>query len=164
MARLSRQASQDKPRGNRTARATSCGGVVIAEIDGQAQVCLGLRRRERDGVSWVLPKGTPTEGETAEQTALREVAEETGLEVRIVAPIGSIEYFFTQSGQRIHKTVHFFLMEPTGGSFDRHDHEFEDVRWVPLAKADARLTFPTERQMLEQGRALAGESASAAAD
>jgi 8-oxo-dGTP pyrophosphatase MutT (NUDIX family) len=162
VARLSRQASQDKPH-IRTARATSCGGVVIGQVDGQAQACLGLRRREDEGISWVLPKGTPAAGETTEQTALREVTEETGLEVRIVAPIGSIEYFFTQHGQRIHKTVHFFLMEPTGGNLDRHDHEFEEVRWLPLAKASARLTFPTERQMLDQARALVGDPAAPAA-
>src|SRR3712207_7369442 len=59
-------------------------------------------------------KGTPSGAETTEQTALREAAEETGLEVRIAAPVGPIEYFFTQSGTRIHKTVHFFLMEEIG--------------------------------------------------
>ncbi len=136
---------------------------MIAQIDGQAQACLGLRRRERDGVSWVLPKGTPADGETIEQTALREVREETGLEVRIVAPIGSIEYFFGQSGKRIHKTVHFFLMEPTGGSLEGHDHELDEVRWLPLAEASARLTFPTERQMLDQARALTDDLSGQAA-
>ena len=57
----------------------------------------------------------PDPGETSEQTALREVAEETGLEVRITGPLDSIEYWFVQSGTRIHKTVHYFLMEPVGG-------------------------------------------------
>ena len=67
---------------------------------------------------WTLPKGTPESAETIEETALREVVEETGLEVRILAPVGAIDYFFTQDGDRIHKTVHFFLMEPIGGSLD----------------------------------------------
>jgi 8-oxo-dGTP pyrophosphatase MutT (NUDIX family) len=115
-----------------------------------------MRRRERAGVSWTLPKGTPSRDETTEQTALREVAEETGLEVRIVAPVGAIDYFFTQGGGRIHKTVHFFLMEPTGGSLEQHDHEFDDVRWVPLEEARTLLTFPTEREILEQALAVAG--------
>jgi 8-oxo-dGTP pyrophosphatase MutT (NUDIX family) len=109
-----------------------------------------MRRRERNGVTWVLPKGTPDSGESAEQTALREVAEETGLQVQIVSRVGAIEYFFTQDGVRIHKTVHFFLMQPTGGKLSDHDHEFEDVRWVPLDEARTLLTFPTERQMVEQ--------------
>jgi 8-oxo-dGTP pyrophosphatase MutT (NUDIX family) len=131
---------------------------VIADVDGRPQVCVGKRRRDDDTVSWSLPKGTPASGESIEQTALREVSEETGLEVRIVVPIGSIEYFFTQSGTRIHKTVHFFLMEPTGGSLEGHDHEFEEVRWVPLESAGELLSFPTERHMLEQARAAAGYS------
>ena len=76
---------------------------------------VGSRRRERDGWTWTLPKGTPKPGETREETALREVAEETGLEVRITGPLDSIEYWFVQSGQRIHKTVHYFLMDPIGG-------------------------------------------------
>jgi 8-oxo-dGTP pyrophosphatase MutT (NUDIX family) len=115
-----------------------------------------MRRRQRDGISWTLPKGTPDGRETVEQTALREVEEETGLEVEIVATIGAIDYFFTQSGERIHKTVHFFLMQPTGGSLDKHDHEFEDVRWFPVNEALSLLTFPTERQLVEQALPLAG--------
>ncbi len=130
--------------------------MVIREIDGRTEICLGMRRRERNGVSWALPKGTPSDGETAEQTALREVSEETGLEVRIVEHVGAIEYFFTQDGVRIHKTVHYFLMEPTGGNLADHDHEFEDVRWVPLEEAWELLTFPTERQIVEQALTSAG--------
>lgn len=115
-----------------------------------------MRRRERSGVSWTLPKGTPTDAETIEETALREVAEETGLEVRILAPVGAIDYFFTQRGERVHKTVHFFLMEVTGGSLDDHDHEFEEVAWFPVHEALSLLTFPTERQLVEQALPLAG--------
>lgn len=107
-------------------------------------------------MTWTLPKGTPSDGESIDQTALREVGEETGLEVRIVAPVGAIQYFFTQDGQRIHKTVHFFLMEATGGSLESHDHEFDEVRWVPIEEAWALLTFPTERQIVEQALPVAG--------
>lgn len=129
---------------------------MIRELDGRTEICLGMRRRERSGVTWVLPKGTPDDDETAEQTALREVAEETGLTVRILSRVGAIEYFFTQDGVRIHKTVHFYLMEPTGGSLDQHDHEFEDVRWIPLEEARTLLTFPTERHIVEQAMPAVG--------
>ncbi len=107
-----------------------------------------MRRRARDAVTWTLPKGTPDPGETVEQTALREVAEETGLEVRIVEPLPSIEYDFVQDGTRIHKTVHYFLMEPVGGDLSRHDAEFERVRWVPFDEADGLLSFATERELV----------------
>ncbi len=68
----------------RTTRATSAGGVVVSAERDRPSLVVGMRRRGRDGVTWTLPKGTPDPGESTEQTALREVAEETGLEVRIV--------------------------------------------------------------------------------
>jgi 8-oxo-dGTP pyrophosphatase MutT (NUDIX family) len=112
-----------------------------------------MRRRDRDGVTWTLPKGTPHDGETREATALREVAEETGLEVRITGPLPSIEYTFVQRGTRIHKTVHYFLMAPVGGDLDRHDHEFARVRWVDFADAPGLLTFETERMLVADAAA-----------
>ena len=115
---------------------------------GRPQLVIGSRRRERDGRTWTLPKGTPKRGETTEQTALREVAEETGLEIRITAPFDSIEYWFVQSGTRIHKTVHYFMMEPTGGDLAGHDHEFDQVRWIDFSEATAVLTFETERALV----------------
>jgi YD repeat-containing protein len=132
----------------RVAAATSAGGIVVrAERDGRSLV-VGMRRRDRDSVTWTLPKGTPNPGESTEQTALREVEEETGLEVRIVEPLPSIEYSFVQGGTRILKTVHYFLMEPIGGDLARHDHEFERVRWLPFAEAPGVLTFATERALV----------------
>jgi 8-oxo-dGTP pyrophosphatase MutT (NUDIX family) len=115
-----------------------------------------MRRRGRDGVTWTLPKGTPSPGETTEQTALREVTEETGLEVRIVAPLPSIDYAFVQDRTRIRKTVHYFLMEPVGGDLSRHDHEFESVRWVPFAEAGALLSFQTERDLVANAESKLG--------
>ncbi|HEX8938960.1 MAG TPA: NUDIX hydrolase [Candidatus Limnocylindrales bacterium] len=140
----------------RNATATSAGGIVVRYSQGQPQLVIGRRRRERDGMTWTLPKGTPNAGETLEETALREVGEETGLEVRITGPLDAIQYRFVQHGQRIHKTVHYFLMEPVGGDLARHDHEFEEVRWVDLAEAGAILSFETERNLVEEaGRRLA---------
>ena len=112
------------------------------------EIVLGRRVREKDGETWTLPKGTPNAGESIEETALREVNEETGLDVRIVEPVGAIEYFFVQGGTRIHKTVHYFLMEPLGGDLGRHDREFEEVRWVDLGEAEALMTFETERDIV----------------
>jgi 8-oxo-dGTP pyrophosphatase MutT (NUDIX family) len=140
----------------RSARATSAGGIVVSTERDRPSLVVGMRRRGRDGVTWTLPKGTPSPGETTEETALREVFEETGLEVRIVGPLPSIEYAFIQDGTRIRKTVHYFLMEPVGGDLSRHDHEFETVRWVPFAEAGALLSFQTERDLVATAESRLG--------
>lgn len=121
---------------------------MVRVIEGSREITLGQRRRARDGLTWVLPKGTVEAGETFEQTAVREVAEETGLEVRALEPLGSIGYTFTAEGRRIDKTVHFYLMEPLGGDLSQHDHEFEAVRWVPLLDAPGIMSHETERAVL----------------
>jgi 8-oxo-dGTP pyrophosphatase MutT (NUDIX family) len=131
----------------RTARATSAGGVVHRSVDGRTQVILVHRRAP---VLWALPKGTPDSGETIEETALRETREETGLEVEIEEQLRSIRYFFVRGSTRFHKTVHFFLMRPIGGSTDAHDAEFDEVRWVDLHEAIALLNHATERSVVEE--------------
>ena len=110
-------------------------------------------------MTWTLPKGTPHAGETTEATAIREVGEETGLEVEIIRRFESIEYWFVQSGTRIHKTVHYFLMVPTGGDLSRHDREFESVRWLDFDEAPMLLTFETERQLVARAAVAAREVA-----
>jgi 8-oxo-dGTP pyrophosphatase MutT (NUDIX family) len=145
----------------RTATATSAGGIVVRYEAGRPQLVIGSRRRERDGRTWTLPKGTPERGESTEETAVREVGEETGLEVRITGPLEDIEYWFVQSGARIHKTVHYFMMEPVGGDLARHDHEFDQVRWIDFGEAAAILTFETERALVARAAGLLGVGSSA---
>jgi 8-oxo-dGTP pyrophosphatase MutT (NUDIX family) len=148
----------------RNATATSAGGIVVRYQDGAPEFVVGMRRRERDVVTWTLPKGTPRSGESREATALREVSEETGLEVAITGPLDSIQYTFVQRGTRIHKTVHYFMMVPTGGDLEQHDHEFERVRWVRFDEAYALLTFETERALVDKAaQLLAASKASAGA-
>jgi len=106
---------------------------------------------------WALPKGTPDSGETIEETALRETREETGIEVEIERQLRSIRYFFVRGSTRFHKTVHFFLMRPIGGSTDEHDSEFDEVRWTDLEEALAILNHATERSVVEEAaQVLAG--------
>lgn len=131
-----------------SATATSAGGIVYRFAETTPQLVVGRRKRERDSHTWTLPKGTPNPGETLEETALREVCEETGLTVRIMAPLDAIQYTFVQRGTRIHKTVHYFMMEPTGGSLEGHDREFEEVRWISFAEAASLLSFETERSLV----------------
>jgi 8-oxo-dGTP pyrophosphatase MutT (NUDIX family) len=139
----------------RQATATSAGGIVIRFAGAAPQLVVGRRSRARDGVTWTLPKGTPNDGETTEQTALREVREETGLDVRIVRPFDGIEYDFVQGRTRFHKTVHYFLMVPAGGDLAGHDHEFDEVRWIGFDEAASLLTFETERALVARAAAAA---------
>lgn len=133
--------------GLRSARATSAGGVAHRRTDAGLELLLVHRRSPR---LWALPKGTPDAGETVEETALRETREETGIHVEIEAQLQSIRYFFVRGRTRFHKTVHFFLMRPIGGSIDEHDAEFDEVAWVPAGEAVALLTHATERAVVEE--------------
>jgi 8-oxo-dGTP pyrophosphatase MutT (NUDIX family) len=143
----------------RHARATSAGGVVHRTRDGQQEIVLVHRRHPR---LWALPKGTPNAGETLEETALRETREESGLEVEIEAPIRAIQYFFVRGRTRFHKTVHFYLMRPVGGSLEQHDHEFDEVAWHQLEEAVELMNHATERMVIEEAAAmLAGQGAAA---
>ena len=128
-------------------RPVSAGGVVYRQREGKVEVALCGRR---DPLRWSLPKGTPDRGETIEQTALREVREETGLKVALEEPIGSIQYWFMQRSDptRFNKTVHFYLMTCYGGSMNDHDYEFDEVEWVPIDEAQQRLTYANEVKIL----------------
>jgi 8-oxo-dGTP pyrophosphatase MutT (NUDIX family) len=138
----------------RTARATSAGGVVYRLTPDGPEIVLAHRRSP---ALWALPKGTPAAGERLEETALRETAEESGLAVEIERPIGPISYAFTRGTTRYLKTVHFFLMRPVGGDLADHDHEFDEVRWVPLQEALRLMNYETERQVVERAEALLAE-------
>lgn len=131
----------------RTARATSAGGVVHRPEVGRHEIVLVHRRVPP---LWALPKGTPDSGETLAETAVRETREETGLEVEIEEPITAISYFFVHRRTRFHKTVHFFLMLPTGGRLEDHDHEFDEVRWMPIEEALQLMTHATEREVVHR--------------
>lgn len=125
----------------------SAGGVVYRLVNGRMEVALcGLDAP----LLWGLPKGTPDEGESPEQTALREVQEETGLEVALQGDLGEIEYWFSRPGARVHKRVQFFLMTATGGSMEAHDPEFDRVSWFPTGLAMTTLTHAAEVDILSR--------------
>jgi 8-oxo-dGTP pyrophosphatase MutT (NUDIX family) len=148
-----------KPRGARrgpdrlrTVHETSAGGLVIDGIDGpkDGQVAALIGRIDRRGrMLWSLPKGHIELGETAEQTAIREVAEETGIQGSVLAALGSIDYWFVTEGRRVHKTVHHYLMRFLGGELSDEDLEVSEVAWVPLQELTARLAYADERKLAE---------------
>ncbi len=98
---------------------------------------------------WSLPKGHIELGETAEQTAIREVAEETGIQGSVLAALGSIDYWFVTEGRRVHKTVHHYLMRFSGGQLSDDDVEVAEVAWVPIGELPSRLAYADERRLAE---------------
>lgn len=140
----------------RTVHEISAGGLVIDGIDGprEAQLAALIGRMDRRGrMLWSLPKGHIEQGETADQTAIREVAEETGIHGDVLAALGSIDYWFVTDGRRVHKTVHHYLMRFAGGELCDEDVEVTEVAWVPIGELPNRLAYADERRLAE----VAGE-------
>ena len=131
-----------------TERETSYGGVVVRGDEVMVIVPRGRRR------VLGLPKGGPMDGETPEQTAAREVREETGITARVERRLGQVDYSYRRGGRRIEKTVHFYLCVFEDGDTADHDHEVDDARWIPLREARRRLSYPGERRMIEQALSI----------
>jgi len=134
----------------RTVHETSAGGLVIDGVDRprEEQLAALIGRVDRRGrMLWSLPKGHIEQGETAEQTAIREVAEETGIHGHVLAALGSIDYWFVTEGRRVHKTVHHYLLRFSGGELCDEDVEVTEVAWVPVAELPDRLAYADERRL-----------------
>jgi ADP-ribose pyrophosphatase YjhB (NUDIX family) len=135
----------------RTAQAVSAGGVVLSQPVPDARVALIARRSAGGALQWTLPKGAQEPGERVTDTALREVREETGLEVELLARLDTIDYWFVWAPEqtRYHKFVHHFLMRATGGDLSRHDSESEEARWFELDEAARVMAFDNEGLLLK---------------
>jgi 8-oxo-dGTP pyrophosphatase MutT (NUDIX family) len=130
----------------------AAGGIVVARHGNDLRVV--LIAVDRGAVPrWSLPKGHFKKGETVELAALREVREETGLSVEIVAPLSTIDYWFVEKRVRYHKFVHYFLMRAVGGNLSDHDDEVLEARWFDWEDAVAHLTYSNERDLLVSERA-----------
>lgn len=131
----------------------SAGGVVLRE----GTVLLIRTRDLRGRTVWTFPKGKLDAGETSQQAAVREVEEETGWRCRIERELPKSEYWFQRAGQRVKKTVRWFLMAPVeevGGT----DGEVEEVAWMPVGEALERLTYESDREQLKRVTARSGSS------
>ena len=108
-----------------------------------------IGKQDRRGrLLWSLPKGHLEIGETAEDAAVREVAEETGIRGEIIGVLGTIDFWFVADRRRIHKTVHHFLLTAVGGTLSDEDIEVTEVAWVPLPELTTRLAYPDERELI----------------
>ena len=132
-------------------RETSYGGVVVRGDEVLVITPAGKRVT-------ALPKGGATPGESGEQSAAREVREETGVTATVREPLGDVRYWYRRGGVRVAKTVHFFLCDYVAGDTADHDHEVDEARWMPLAEAATALSYPGERALIEraQSRLAAG--------
>lgn len=124
---------------------------MLSEPAADAEVALIARRSAGGELQWTLPKGTQEPGESITDTAVREVREETGLEVEFLVELDTIDYWFvwTPEQTRYHKFVHYFLMHATGGDLSRHDTESEEARWFSIDEAKQVMAFDNERHLLE---------------
>ena len=123
----------------------SAGGVVVR--DGHCVVIVPTRRAADGSKVLALPKGHPDAGESPADAAIREVREEAGVEARLVEKLADSRYWYMRGGRRIAKVVSFFLLEYVSGDVADHDHEVEEARWMPLAKAARELTYRGDRAM-----------------
>jgi 8-oxo-dGTP pyrophosphatase MutT (NUDIX family) len=143
-------------------REFSAGGVVVRQLRGR-WVVAAIRPRGKPAGTWALPKGLIGRGERADLTAMREVAEETGVEGSLVEKLGDVRYVYTWAGERIFKVVSFYLVRYRSGRLGNvppeHRHEVAEVRWLPLEEAPRLLAYRGEREMSE--RALASLSGKA---
>ena len=128
----------------------SAGGLVI-DTTGTMGLLIGrYDHKDASGkrVLWSLPKGHIEEGETPEQAAIREVAEETGITSSITKSLGVIDFWFMAGGKRIHKTVHHFMFTEVGGTLLAQESEVDEVSWFPLAEIVDRLAYPDEKKLI----------------
>ncbi len=131
-------------------RAVSAGGIIFKKDKEGIWVAL---ISPREGV-WALPKGL-VEKEKREETAIREVFEETGLKGKILDELGYIDYWFFDKGEmaKVHKYVYFYLLEYKEGTIENHDWEVLEAKWFPLKEAKKVLTYPSEKEILEKAKA-----------
>jgi 8-oxo-dGTP pyrophosphatase MutT (NUDIX family) len=134
----------------RMRREFSAGGVLVRRLRGRVVVA-AIRPQGKPAGTWALPKGLIGRGERPEATALREVAEETGVEGSLLEKLGDVRYVYTWAGERVFKVVSFFLVRYAGGRLGDLPpalaHEVADARWLPLEDAPRLLAYKGEREM-----------------
>jgi len=128
----------------------SAGGLVI-DFSGTKGLLIGRfdqKDANRERLLWSLPKGHIEEGETPEEAAIREVAEETGITSEISRELGVIDFWFMAGGKRIHKTVHHYLFKEVSGVLTPQESEVDEARWFPLEEIVNLLAYPDEKKLI----------------
>lgn len=127
----------------------SAGGIVFKTNNTLWLVCQHSQHK-----GWVFPKGLigdTREGESKEDTAVREVKEETGIDGKIVDDTEIVvSYFYTWKGEKRKKTVQYYLMKHLGGNIKDHDHEMMAVAWWTKERVKKELTYPADKEAFEE--------------
>jgi 8-oxo-dGTP diphosphatase len=132
----------------------SAGGVVLKKENDETYILVSQHSQHH---GWVFPKGLMgdhVEGESKGETALREVKEETGIEGKILRALNPVTYWFEMEGEKIRKTVYYFIMEHVGGDIAKHDDEMENVEWLPKEKVEERLTYKSDKIVWREAKEL----------
>ena len=133
-------------------REFSAGGIVYKKTKDQRQktknqiVWLVAQHSQHKG--WVFPKGLIGDtkvGESSEESAVREVEEETGVKANIIKKLTPVKYFYTWKGEKRLKTVTYFLMKYISGNIKNHDWEMMDVEWLGKKDVEKRLTYKSDK-------------------
>ena len=163
------------------AREFSAGGVVFKKVQNQNHKFQTLWLVRKQAVFkdspyaniWSLPKGLlddEEEGgagplargekrakeEDLQNTAIKEVKEEGGVEARIVKKVGTLRYFFNSPRGKVLKFVTFYLMKWTRDLPEGHDQETEEVAWLSYEEVRKRLTYKSEKEILEKAKKILG--------
>jgi 8-oxo-dGTP diphosphatase len=139
-------------------RQISSGGVIFRKNDASIEIALVA---VKDGKVWCLPKGIVDKGEKPDETAVREVSEETGLKGSIIEKLGEINYWYyiKEEEARCRKTVHFYLLKCEGGDISKHDWEVDKAAWFQIDDALKIASHKNEKEIIEKARErLVGEN------
>jgi 8-oxo-dGTP pyrophosphatase MutT (NUDIX family) len=134
-------------------REFSAGGVLVRRLRGRWHLA-AIRPAGKPEGTWALPKGLIGPGEKSAETAVREVAEETGAQGRLDGKLGDVRYVYTWAGERVFKVVSFYLLRYSSGRLGElpaeHAHEVAEARWLPLEDAPRLLAYKGERDMAQK--------------
>lgn len=143
--------------GRTTVEEISAGGIVVDFSHPDRRVAVIARLNRAGRIEWCLPKGHLEGTETPAEAAQREVEEETGILGQIICPLGTVDYWFSVTGIRIHKLVHHFLLSARSGNLtvdNDPDQEAIDARWIPFNDLRSRLSFANERRIVAAARPM----------
>lgn len=130
----------------------SAGGVVFKK-ESEKTYILVARHSQHKG--WVFPKGLigdNIKGEKKEDTAVREVKEETGIDAKILEPLQPVIYWYVWEKEKIKKTVYYFVMEYLGGDFSDRDMEMDEVEWIEAVRVEEKLTYPSDKKVWQEAK------------